>query len=152
MSGPILNTATNLRATIEQAAEGGANIPWLARFPTKCCNFAANLLLLDLSASGVGALRRMIGTVQDERGDDLDTHVWVLAGDLVVDITADIHGQTKVIVEQQSAWHNSLHDTKPFLPKQDLEEGIADSDLARLRNLYEQVLGELAPFRVASSS
>lgn len=147
MSATIRKTAENLRGAILRARDGNADIVWLARFPKKCCNFAANLLLLDLSESGVGKLRRMMGTVQDKRGDDLESHVWVQAGDVVVDITADQFGQPEVIVELNSSWHETLHDIKPFLAKQDIAAGISESEITRLRSLYEQVLGELAPFR-----
>lgn len=147
MSAKIRATAENLRGAIRRAKEGNADIPWLKRFPKKCCNFAANLLLLDLSESGIAGLRRMMGTVQDERGDDLETHVWVQAGDIIVDITADEYGQPEVIVEQQSSWHEALHDIKPFLPKLDVAEGISDPEMARLRALYEQTLSALAAFR-----
>lgn len=147
MSILILETARDLRATIERAKSGNAGISWLPRFPDKCCNFAANLLLLELSDAGGERLRRMIGTVHDDRGDDVATHVWVQAGDLVVDIAADQFEQPKVIVEHLSSWHNSLHDVKPFLPKRDLAEGVSDAEIARLREVYEEVLRELAPFR-----
>jgi len=143
----ISETAQNLRTIIESAKSGDADIPWLPRFPEKCCNFAANLLLLELSDAGVDGLRRMIGTVQDDRGDDLATHVWVQAGDVVVDITADQFGQPKVIVEERPAWHASLADVKPFLPKRDLAEGVSDAEITRLRELYEDALGKLASFR-----
>lgn len=147
MSILILETAQNLRATIERAKGGNAGISWLPRFPDNCCNFAANLLLLELSDAGSERLRRMIGTVHDDRGDDVATHVWVQAGDLVVDIAADQFEQPKVIVEHLSSWHCSLHDVKPFLPKRDLADGVSDTEIARLREVYEEVLRELAPFR-----
>jgi hypothetical protein len=89
----------------------------------------------------------MLGTVVDDRGDDLATHVWVQAGNLVVDIAADPFEQPKVIVEHLSSWHNSLHNVKPFLPKRDLVEGVSEAEIARLREVYEEVLRELAPFR-----
>ncbi len=151
MFAQILSTAENLRATVERAQDGNADIAWLARFPRKCCNFTANILLLDLSELGVGRIRRMMGTVRDHIGNDLETHVWVQTGDFVADITADQFGQAKVIVEQQSSWHDSLHDIRPFIPRQDVVEGISDTEIGRLRALYEQVLGELAPFRPDSS-
>jgi len=147
MSILILEIARNLRATIERAKSGNAGITWLPRFPENCCNFAANLVLLELSEAGGERLRRMLGTVVDDRGDDLATHVWVQAGDLVVDIAADQFEQPKVIVEHLSSWHNSLHNVKPFLPKRDLAEGVSEAEIARLREVYEEVLRELAPFR-----
>lgn len=147
MATLIRETAQNLRTTIERAKTGNADIPWLPRFPEKCCNFAANLLLLELAKAGGERLRRMIGTVCDDRGDDLATHVWVQAGDVVADITADQFEQPKVVVEHHSAWHHSLHDVKPFLPKRDLVEGVSEAEIARLRELYEDTLRELAPFR-----
>jgi len=147
MSTLILETAQNLRATIERAQSGNAGIRWLPRFPRNCCNFAANLLLLEFSESGGERFRRMLGTVLDDRGDDLATHVWVQADDLVVDIAADQFEQPKVIVEHLSSWHDSLHDVKPFLPKSDLVDGVSESEIARLRELYDDVLRELAPFR-----
>ena len=147
MSILILETAQNLRTTIERAKSGNAGISWLPRFPENCCNFAANLLLIELSEAGRERLRRMLGTVQDNRGDDLASHVWVQQGDLVVDIAADQFEQPKVIVEHLSSWHNSLHDVKPFLPKRDLAEGVSEAEIARLREVYEEVLRELAPFR-----
>ncbi len=143
----ISESAHHLRTVIENAKSGNADIPWLPRFPEKCCNFAANLLLLELSDAGIDGLRRMIGTVQDERGDDLATHVWVQSGDIVADITADQFGQPKVIVEAQSAWHASLSDVKPFLPKRDLAEGVSDAEITRLRELYQDALGKLASYR-----
>ena len=73
------------------------------------------------------------------------------SGDTIVDITADQFGQPKVIVEHQSDWHASLEDVKPFLPKQDLEEGVPADVMARLKSLYEQALDTLAPFRGAES-
>jgi hypothetical protein len=36
---------------------------------------------------------------------------------------------------------------KPFLPKRDLAEGVSEAEIARLREVYEEVLRELAPFR-----
>jgi len=89
----------------------------------------------------------MLGTVRDDRGDDVATHVWVQADDFVVDIAADQFEQAKVIVEQFSEWHHSLHDVKPFLPESDLVEGVPEADIARLRELYDDVLRELVPFR-----
>lgn len=143
--------AQELRFTIERAQQAQASIPWLKRFPAKCCNFASNLLLLKLSAAGAGSLRRMIGTVCDERGDDLSTHVWVLAGELTVDITADHYGQPAVIVESGSDWHQSLKDIKPFIAAQDLAEGIEASRLVQIRELYKDVMAELAPFESKES-
>jgi len=147
MSTFISDTAHDLRATIERAQSGKADITWLPRFPEKCCNFAANLLLLELAQAGADRLRRMLGTVQDNRGDDLATHVWVQADDFVIDITADQFGQRKVIVEQQSSWHDALHDVKPFLPKRDLPEGVSEDEIARLSEVYKDALSALAPFR-----
>ncbi len=143
----VLHADATRQAEMHEARVGKADIPWLARFPVKCCNFAANLLVLELSEIGVGRLRRMMGTVRDGKGNDLETHVWVQADDFVADITADQFGQARVVVEQQSRWHDGLHDKKPFLPRQDVVEGISDTEIGRLRGLYEQVLGELAPFR-----
>lgn len=147
MSTLIHKTAKDLRATIENAKSENASVAWLPRFPAKCCNFGANLLLLELAEAGIENLRRMIGTVQDDRGDDVANHVWVQAGDIAIDITADQHGQPEVIVETQSAWHLSLADVKPFLPKVDLQEGVPEAEITRLRELYRDVIRELAPFR-----
>lgn len=151
MSAEIRELAENLRAALDRAKAADADIPWLARFPTRCCNFASNLLLLELSQAGIGRLRRVMGTVQDEKGDDLGTHVWVQSGDTIIDITADQFGQPNVIVEHQPDWHASLEDVKPFLPKQDLEEGVPADVMARLESLYEQALNTLASFRGAES-
>lgn len=150
MTSTISKAAEDLRVAIEKAQAAESDIAWLPRFPAKCCNFAANLLLLDLHEMGVGGLRRMMGTVLDEKGDDLAAHVWVLAGGTLIDITADQFGQPKIIVQEQSDWHDSLDDVKPFLPRQDVEEGIASDNLTRLRALYEQTLTALAPFRSGS--
>lgn len=147
MSTPIFEIVTSLRATIERAKSGNAGIKWLQRFPANCCNFAANLVLIELSEAGGERLRRMLGTIRDDRGDDVATHVWVQADSLVVDIAADQYKQPKVIVEHQSVWHHSLHDVKPFLPKSDLVEGVSETEIARLRELYDDVIRELAPFR-----
>ncbi len=147
MSDLIRKTAEQLRAVLDRAQEAGADIPWIARFPKNCCNFASNLLLLELSDAGLDRLRRTIGTVTDEKGDDLANHVWVNAGDFTVDITADCYGQPKVIVEQQSDWHNELTDVKPFIARHDVPEGTAEAELSRLRELYQDVLQILATYR-----
>jgi hypothetical protein len=36
---------------------------------------------------------------------------------------------------------------KPFLAQRDLPEGISDTEIARLREIYNDVLAELARFR-----
>lgn len=143
----IRETAQRLRTAIERAREAEAPIPWLGRFPVNCCNFAANLLLLDLSDAGVTGLRRMLGTVCDARGDDVASHVWVTTGDVVVDITADHFDQPAVIVERGSEWHESLTDVKPFIARQDVPEGIRAADLDRLKQLYADVIEQLAAYR-----
>ena len=144
MSTSISDCAQKLRQTIERAKEADADIRWLSRFPTNCCNFCSNLLLLDLSDAGVGRLQRVIGTVDE---DDDARHVWVRADDYTVDICADQYGQSSVIATQQSSWHESLEDVKPFVPQTDLPEGISTAEIDRLRELYEQDLSELARFR-----
>lgn len=149
MSALIRETVENLRATIERARDAEAQIPWLKRFPKNCCNFAANLLLMDLSDAGVGTLRRMMGGVPEEGGDDTLPHVWVVADGFDTDITADYHGQSSVIVQQESAWHASLEDVRPFVPRLDVAEGIAAEEIARLRDLYQDVTPKLAEFRSA---
>ena len=106
MSDVLLKTAEELRSTIEAAQAAGVDLPWLGRFPNKGCNFASNLLLLKFADAGISPLRRMIGTVTDERGDDIANHVWVVADGHIVDITADVYGQPKVIVSETSAWHD----------------------------------------------
>ncbi len=147
MSLTAHDTARILRATLDNARSGNTTIAWLPRFPQRCCNFAANLLLLELADAGFTRLRRMMGTVQDPRGDDLAAHVWVQAGDLTVDITADQYGQPDVIVEPNSNWHLLLADVRPFVPRSDLPDGVPEVEIARLREIYEDVLRELAPFR-----
>lgn len=147
MSPLTYNTARDLRATIEKAKSGNASIAWLSRFPKNCCNFAANLLLIELADAKFKPLRRMIGTILDDRGDDVANHVWVQCGDVAIDITADQYGQPTVIAESQSGWHLSLTDVKPFIPKHDLEEGVSEEEIGRLRELYKDALHELAPFR-----
>ena len=147
MSDQIRKTTEKLRAVLDRAQQAGADIPWIARFPKNCCNFASNLLMLELSDAGVEQLRRTIGTVSDEKGNDLANHVWVNAGDFTVDITAECYGQPKVIVERQSDWHNGLTDVKPFIAKQDVPGGISETELTRLRELYEDVLQTLAAYQ-----
>ena len=144
MSTAISDCAEKLRQTIERAKEANADIRWLSRFPMNCCNFCSNLLVLDLSEAGVGKLQRVIGTIDD---DDDSRHVWVEAEGHTVDICADQHGQSSVIATQESDWHNSLEEIKPFVPQTDLPEGISVAEIARLRELYEQDLSELAPYR-----
>ncbi|MHC4878599.1 MAG: hypothetical protein ACYTGL_19295 [Planctomycetota bacterium] len=147
MIDAIRDTARNLRATVERARDADADIPWLSRFPKDCCNFGSNLLLFALSDAGVKRLRRVMGTVPEE-GPDSDTrHVWVQADDYTVDICADQFGQSAVIAEQQSNWHDAMLDVKPFLAHCDIPEGISDTEIARLREIYEDVLAELARFR-----
>lgn len=147
MTSLIRDTAETLRASIEKAREAGADIPWLSRFPKKCCNFAANLLLLELSDAGVSKLYRVIGGVGEEGGDDTIPHVWVRADTVDVDVCADQHGQQNVVAEQQSEWHSSLEDVKPFLPQHDVPEGIAGEEIERLRSLYQDVLTKLREHR-----
>lgn len=149
MTALIRETVENLRATIERARDANAEIPWLKRFPKNCCNFTANLLLMDLSDTGAGTLRRMMGGVAEEGSDDTIPHVWVQVDGFDTDVTADYHGQPSVIVEQDSAWHASLEDVKAFVPRLDLPEGIADEEITRLRELYQDVLQKLAAFREA---
>ncbi|MEP3479910.1 MAG: hypothetical protein ABJZ55_11730 [Fuerstiella sp.] len=147
MTALICETAEKLRATIERAREADVEIPWLKRFPKNCCNFTSNLLLMDLSDVGVSSLRRMMGGVPEEGGDDTVPHVWVQADGFVTDITADYHGQASVIVEGDSAWHQSLEDVRAFVPRLDVPEGIAAEEITRLRELYQDVLQKLEAFR-----
>lgn len=146
MAALIRETVENLRATIERARDAQAEIPWLNRFPKNCCNFAANLLLIELSDAGVGPLRRMMGGVAEEGSDDTVPQVWVQADGFDTDITADYHGQQSVIVEEGSVWHASLEDVKPFVPRLDIPEGISEEEITRLRDLYQDVLQKLAAF------
>lgn len=146
MSRVISDTAHQLRTSIERAKAAKADIPWLERFPDRCCNFAANLLLLALSDAGISQVRRMMGTVVDDRGNDVASHVWVQADQLVVDITADGYGQETVIAEETSAWHSSLSEIKPFIERIDVEEGVSADQMDRLRNLYQDTLSVLAEF------
>ena len=147
MTDVIRDPARDLRATVERARDAGADIAWLSRFPKDCCNFGSNLLLLALSDAGVKRLRRVMGTVP-ENGLESDTrHVWVQADDYTVDICANQFGQAAVIAEQDSDWHDAMLDVKPFLAHCDLPEGISDAEITRLREIYEDVLAELARFR-----
>lgn len=146
MSLNISNTAKQLRNAIERAQSSQADIPWLPRFPVKCCNFTSNLLVIALADAGVSQLRRMIGTVTDQRGDDVASHVWVEADQHVVDITADGHGQAGVIVAESSEWHSSLNDVKPFIERIDVAEGISAEEQQRLRDLYQDTLNTLAEY------
>ena len=150
MTALIRETVEKLRATIERARGAEAEIPWLKRFPKNCCNFTSNLLLMDLSDAGVSSLRRMMGGVPEEGGDDTIPHVWVQADGFVTDITADYHGQASVIVESDSVWHQSLEDVRAFVPRLDVPEGIAAEEITRLRELYEDVLQKLEAFRDAA--
>lgn len=151
MSALIQKTAENLRAAIERAQNAQAAIPWLKRFPHNCCNFAANLLLIELSNAGVAPLRRLIAGVPEEAGDDTVPHVWVLADGIDADISADAHQQPSVIVQQASVWHESLEDVKPFVPRLDVPEGIAATEITRLKELYANVIPVLAEFREAET-
>ena len=150
MTALICETAEKLRATIERAREAEVEIPWLKRFPKNCCNFTSNLLLMDLSDAGVSSLRRMMGGVPEEGGDDTIPHVWVQADGFVTDITADYHGQASVIVESDSEWHQALEDVRAFVPRLDVPEGIAAEEITRLRELYQDVLQKLEAFRDAA--
>jgi len=149
MSALIRKTAENLRASIERAKNAEAAIPWLKRFPHNCCNFAANLLLIELSNAGVAPLRRMIAGVPEETNDDTAPHVWVVADGIDTDISADAHQQPSIIVQQASAWHASLEDAKPFVPRLDVPEGIAATEITRLKELYAEVIQVLVEFREA---
>lgn len=84
-----------------------------------------------------------MGTVLDDKGDDIANHVWVQTGNCVIDITADHYDQLPVIVTSQSDWHASLSDIKPFIPAIDLDDGIAESEVQRLRDLYQDNLSIL---------
>ena len=88
-----------------------------------------------------------MGTVRDEKGDDLASHVWVEAEGFIVDITADNFGQPAVIVEHDFDWHSALGDIKPFIARQDLPEGIDPTNLNRLRELYADVVTQLGEFQ-----
>ena len=147
MSDNIKQVAQNLRAAIERAKAADADIPWLKRFPKNCCNFACNLLLLDLSAAGIRPARRIMGTVCDEKGDELGSHVWVQAEHFIVDITADNFGQSPVIVDDTSKWHEQLDEVKPFIARIDTEDGIGAEELIRLEQLYTDALQTLRQFR-----
>lgn len=141
----VYKIAQDLRETIEGAKRADADIVWLPRFPEDCCNYVANLLLFDLSSKGIKRLRRMIGAVNDK-----DKHVWVRAGELVVDITADQFGQPTVIVSRDSGWHDALSDIKPYvLQHNGCEEGISEAEIERLRNSdsYREMLAVLGLFR-----
>ena len=144
MANEIFETAESLRATIHRARDAGADIRWLPRFPTDCCNFASNLLLLDLSDAGVEHVRRVIGTVSD---DDDQRHVWIKAGKYDVDICADQFGQPSIIAEERSGWHGTLSEVKPLVPQCDLPDGIPADELVRVSGLYEDILAKLAPYR-----
>ena len=147
MSDLITRVATRLRNTLEQAQAADVSIPWLSRFPKNCCNFTSNLLLLELAGGEISPLRRMMGTVCNEKGDELGNHVWVQADEYVVDIAGDDFGLPAVVVSSSSEWHSSLQDVKPFIERIDLPDGIPQPQLERLADLYADVLELLKPFR-----
>ena len=144
----IRQRAVAVRATLERARDAEADIQWISRFPEACCNFAANLLIIQLSAIGIRGLRRMIGAIRDDDGNDIASHVWVVVdGSILVDITADSHGLDNVIVASQSGWHASLCDVRPFIERIDHEDGISEGEVQRLQNLYKDTLCVLEEFK-----
>ena len=145
MSDTIRKITERLRATLESAQAGEGELKWLERFPRACCNFTSNLLLLELHDAKISPLRRMIGTITDDGGSDLENHVWVIADGTIVDITADNFGLEKVVVTKTSEWHESLSEIGPFIERIDLEQGISSAELDRVRELYEGTLAVLAP-------
>ena len=139
----VTAVATRLRAAIERAQQADAEIEWLSRFPKKCCNFTSNLLVCELHELGIAPVRRLIGVVDEEQ--DL-RHVWVEADGITVDITADCHGQPAVVVAEDSPWHADLEDVGPFLPRADLETGLVEDQIERLKTLYQDARQTLTAF------
>ena len=76
----------------------------LADFPQRCCHHATKLLAAHLWQSGWTGLKVATGR---RNGDAHSEHVWLQAGDVIVDITADQfdEGLGPVVVARCSEWH-----------------------------------------------
>ena len=79
----------------------------LSDFPKSSCHHAVKLLAFHLSELGWSKLQRVTGTRND---DPRYPHLWLLAGDVIIDITADQfagEGQPPVTVTRRSPWHET---------------------------------------------
>lgn len=103
-------TVTRIREIARQFREAIDRVPnWpddthsMQSFPLDCCHHATKLLGAYLHELGFQDLKTIVGTLPDGH-----QHLWLEAGDITVDITADQFGQDKVMVARHSKWHYDL--------------------------------------------
>lgn len=77
----------------------------LTGFPDECCHHACVLLRRFLLENGFGDFRTMSGILDESDGRK---HQWLQRGPIIVDITADQFQLDKVIVADDSPWHQEL--------------------------------------------
>lgn len=99
----LLKAVLRFRLAIEATDFDGQGFN-LKRFPNDCCNTASALLRLYLYDEGFGFFDKAEG-----RRPDGKEHVWLIQGEVIVDITADQFGDSQdgVIVTTMSPWHET---------------------------------------------
>ncbi|MFT4571453.1 MAG: hypothetical protein ACI8TX_000062 [Hyphomicrobiaceae bacterium] len=139
--------ALAVRRAIERAPLGRYD-GLMHGFPRSCCKVSSQLLARYLA---VNARIPLVGFVSGRRhgapyaDGGWQAHVWVEAGGMVVDITADQYDEVRVsvIATPDSAWHDTFQ-TQARIPYGEMMQMDA-AYTRRFERMYAEVLERMRP-------
>ena len=111
------------------------------KFPQGSCGDTCEMLGAYYIDHGLGKFEYIMA----ERGDahSYQSHGWLLQGSIIVDITADQfnEGVGKIIVSENSKWHNNTWTTKPDPRIADFRnDHIANNNL---HTFYQRIISKI---------
>jgi hypothetical protein len=118
--------------------------PAMPGFPRGACGYASKLLARYLEAQGLGPVTLMANGVRGAR--QIESHAWLEAGGLIVDITADQFPDAPgaFVVGRDSTFHRTFRGTTPF-PYATLR--WRDDAAERFARVYAEIVRHLEPAR-----
>jgi hypothetical protein len=108
----IKKKATKLRHILDTQR---FNLTRLSQFPMASCQATSTILGIYLFNKNIQEIKLVHGS----RKNNHESHVWLVRGELIIDITADQfrgEGQSNVVVTSNSPWHNKNWKRGAILP------------------------------------
>lgn len=108
-------------------------------FPKGSCSPVALLFGTFLKDNGMGEFDYLSGARWQQPGE-METHAWIMQGDLLIDITADQFPEIneKVFLTRDMSWHKKFEIMHQYLADYRQEEPKLDSTYKKILSVLKQ--------------